>query len=260
MVYLTPDRISALFDMTDRVPLFVIALVLIELILGLSHVLFVGLFPIHDSVSQFFNLNEEGNLPAWFSSIQLFCISALLSLFFLGKRAIGIPAWGMLLGSLGFLFLSLDEGGKVHERVGTVLDAFVLGQATTLQEITHNNHGELLLPVTGYWMFFLGPLALAAFFVWWKSIKHFLQVCPAGRNKILFGTLIFLGSATIPEILANFVVGNLFAMHAEILVEELGEMLGMTVCLWGVFDLCITHSIQLKFGSSETVRDHPPPR
>jgi len=230
-----------------KIPLFILALFAIEALIVLCHILFAALFPFHNSVALFFNLNEEGNLPAWFSAIQLYSVAILLFMFFWGKREQGDFSWGVLLGAAGFLFLSVDEGAKVHERVGTIIDAIVVGGATSIQDVTHDNHGDLLLPVTGYWMFYLGPVALVALFLWWRSIRRFTETSRNSQTKVLIGALIFLASATLPEIFSNFLIGNLFAMHAELVIEEWGEMLGITICLWGVFELCRDHNINLDF-------------
>ena len=71
----------------------------------------------------FFDLNGETNLPSWYSAAQLALIGGLLIVFAAselrrGRRA----AWSVMLGGLGFLFLSLDETTSIHEHFGYWLD------------------------------------------------------------------------------------------------------------------------------------------
>jgi hypothetical protein len=47
--------------------------------------------------------------------------------------------------------------------------------------------------------------------------------------KLVIESVIFVMSATVPEVLLNFVSGN--AEAAEQIIEELGEMIGITIVL-----------------------------
>ena len=95
-------------------------------------------------------------------------------------------------------------------------------------------------------------------------MKYYL-VGFAGKGKLLMGMLVFVGGATVVEIFSNFAQGNL--MVVGVLVEELGEMAGITLFLWGVYELCISHKISIDFTYSagdkkylfqdRTVRDSP---
>lgn len=104
----------------------------------------------------FFGLEREGNLPNWYSSLQLALIGLVCGVNFLAERlgeAAGKyrMAWLGLLGL--FLFLSLDEGAQVHER----LDEIVAGFSHTTGRAVSNGQTEeasiyfyLLLYVPGF--------------------------------------------------------------------------------------------------------------
>lgn len=65
-----------------------------------------------------FDLDGEGNVPAWYSSSQLLAAGLLFLASASGpRRTEAVPGWFFLLVGLGFLFLSLDESAGIHERV-----------------------------------------------------------------------------------------------------------------------------------------------
>ena len=56
--------------------------------------------------------------------------------------------------------------------------------------------------------------------------------------------LLFVLAATVSDILINFTVG--YPAHVVLsLVEELGEMAGVTLILWGAYELCVFHGISV---------------
>src|SRR5688572_27691230 len=69
-----------------------------------------------------FNLDDEANIPSWFSSVQLFSIGAVLLLATASPLRNRDHVRGLLavLGA-GFIFLSMDEAAVIHEKVTTVL-------------------------------------------------------------------------------------------------------------------------------------------
>lgn len=71
-------------------------------------------------IQQLFDLDEENNLPTWFSSFLLLNCSAVL--FVSLPRHTGSFKWQWRLLAFGFLILSIDEVAGLHESVHTAID------------------------------------------------------------------------------------------------------------------------------------------
>lgn len=234
-----------------NIPLLIKLFFAIEILLGLAYIV-IHVFPVYPTLFLFLDLDGEVNIPTWFSSAQLLMVGVLMMVFVIGKYQQNERAYTMLLGSLGFTFLSLDEFVQLHELFGAICDILL------------RDRKETIFQKTGFWMVFLAPIFLGLFWVWWRSMKYYL-VGFAGKGKLLMGMLVFVGGATVVEIFSNFAQGNL--MVVGVLVEELGEMAGITLFLWGVYELCISHKISIDFTYSagdkkylfqdRTVRDSP---
>ena len=181
----------------------------------------------------FFDLNGETNLPSWYSAAQLALIGALLIIFATseirrGRRA----AWSMMLGGLGFLFLSLDETTSIHEHFGYWLDHL-------------RNRHDTAFAQTGFWMLICAPLFLGGLaLIGWGARRYLL-----GRRSIVvtlvIGAIVFVAAAAGVESLSNFVEPHGIGARALVLLEEVGEMLGATVMLWGTCDLICSHGVRL---------------
>jgi hypothetical protein len=75
-----------------------------------------------------FDLNGEGNIPTWFSSMQLYTVAALAA--YLGWRerasarlSAGAGGWWVVMAM--FLYLSMDETVQIHEVSGHLLTRVV---------------------------------------------------------------------------------------------------------------------------------------
>lgn len=77
---------------------------------------------VREEFIDFVNLTGEANLPTWYSAL-LWQLAALLAFSVAQKhRAAGLPHVAYWIGMVPlFLFLSLDEAGKVHENVGDLI-------------------------------------------------------------------------------------------------------------------------------------------
>ncbi len=183
-------------------------------------------------LTRMIDLNGEANLPAWYSSVQLFLVAILWSVFVYEKfRREEKHSRKLLLVPIVFFMLSLDEIAQIHEFIGS--------------------KGDLLFPSvrrlgapfskTGIWMYLVLPPFLILVFLSAMNARRYLDM---PRNiSIVFATglFIFIGSATGTEILSNFVIEGGRAASLQIALEELGEMLGITIMLWATYDLLISH-------------------
>jgi uncharacterized membrane protein len=93
------------------------------------------------------NLDGEANMPAWYSSMQLFLVAGLMAIFaYIKFDKENKVSWNLLLWPLIFMALSLDEAAKIHEWLGGKLDVLLPG----------GTRENTLFWYTGIWMFLLG--------------------------------------------------------------------------------------------------------
>lgn len=217
-----------------RLPRSIAFLFGVEFVLAIA-MLLAGFFPqLPETVKVMFHAGRESNIPTWFSTIQLAVVGILFLCLVAHEHRRGVTARGPLLTGMLCLFLSLDEAAQIHEKVSGLIHRHVLGVSIHETQFEH----------TGYWMFFLAPILLIGFGVCWHLLKPYVGGQSSG-SKLAIGALIFLASATGPEILLNFVSGN--AKAVEQVVEEVGEMLGVTIVLWGALQMLSAHEVRLDF-------------
>ncbi len=159
-----------------------------------------------------FHLGYENNLAAWFSG-TLLALGALHAMDGHTRFREGQPraaqAWAIIAGIL--FFLSADEIGSLHERLGLLGEAMGVG-----------NWGPVL-PVGAA----LGALLLRALTLLWTAERRFRrQVC------ILMTGFALLGSVALQEFLGDVLVfeGPL-ANAIRTSVEEGTELVGMLIVL-----------------------------
>lgn len=63
--------------------------------------------------------------------------------------------------------------------------------------------------------------------------------------RSLGGIVIFIGSATVMDELANFFPYKSKGQLVQTILEEDGEMLGISIILWALMDLCVKKKIPL---------------
>lgn len=218
-------------------PPFIAALFGVAFLLAFAHFLVVEwLPPIHPSFTNLFDLDEERNIPTWFSSMQLAGVATLLGVFALDRFQNGMRPWGIVMASLVFFLLSLDETALIHERLGRLIDRLVLD----------GGRKETILPNTGMWVFPLAPLLLGVFWLLWRNARKYLHGF-RGKRYLIGGACLFLAAATGIELLSNFVDES--NRSIVVALEEVGEIVGITLVLRGVYDLCRHNNVVLKFGA-----------
>ncbi|MBC52537.1 MAG: hypothetical protein CMQ34_01745 [Gammaproteobacteria bacterium] len=163
-------------------------------------------------IRQLFDVDEENNIPTWFSSANLMLTGAMTLLLAAGKwqqRDRWRAHW-MLLG-WGFVLLSMDEMAGLHESVNVVTEAS--------------------------WAVYALPLVLVLALVFLR----FLYNLP-GRTAAIFilSGLIFLGGAVGVELytepyLANDEL-NTLAYNLWTPVEEGMEMYGVILFQYALLD------------------------
>lgn len=208
------------YDLTvqDINQLFV-GLVLIEIFLVAAYLACM----LSGHPTKFFDLDAEANFPAWFSSIQLFLISQV---FFLKTRQpapMNSSSRGLLLlGSLGFMFLSADEAARIHETINGV--------------IKHIEWLPRFKSDHGIWIFIYAVVGLVAiaiaareFRMMWREYRRATMTLMAGVALAILGGVVleivsyqYLRSGSTPVLLV-----------IEVAFEEFFEMLGASIALYG---------------------------
>ena len=202
-----------------------------------------------------FNIAREDSLPTWYSIILAFTVSALSFLIYLQSRALESPrsvqiGWGLL--SVFYLFLSIDDGAEVHERLGSVFKAY-----SKRPENTEGFAAWLLEVFPSYpWQVFVGPFFVLAgflmvFFLWRQLPEQRLRVF------ITLGILCFVLALSLDfieglgEDYLNldklFSVEASTARHFSKSFEEFLEMLGICFFLRAFLERLISRPAKLSY-------------
>jgi hypothetical protein len=178
-----------------------------------------------------FDLDGEANIPTWFSSCQLFLIGAILFLLGVMPHKSERPSRPFLLVlSVRFLLLSLDETAQLHERITQGvgrryidwLPEFVWGRASL----------TLSLPVVATFMLRLTLRDLSAI---WRWSPRLSLLAMAGACISIFGGVVM---EAIGYKLLQY--GSPFYKF-EVAIEESMEMFGASLILY--FTILLASSV-----------------
>lgn len=168
--------------------------------------------------SPLFHLSDEGNAPAWFSSMLLLGCGVLLAAIAGHPRA-GRPLhWGGL--AIVFLGLSLDEAASFHERVTFPLQA-ILGIEGG-RSVFHNT-----------WVLAAIPLVLLLGIVY---VRFLLELPKPHRTRFLIAGALYLTAVLGVEMVGGAINslwggGDELRYQAAVVLEEGLEMSGLIVFL-----------------------------
>lgn len=217
-------------------PRAVLAFFMIDLAIGLAYMLNWAADRPYWKLTSLLDLDQENNLPTWYASMKWFCVAALLGLFAVRNvRLSQSKSWPLMLLPLMFLALSLDEVAQVHEWMGQKSDVY----------LPHASRENTLFSRTGIWMFVIGIPFVAVFALLIRSVRIYFQRARGALVKICLGMSIMLTGALGIETLSNFVAPDSAYAMLQVLSEELCEMLGSTVVLWGSYELLHRHGFVL---------------
>lgn len=185
------------------------------------------------------NLDEEGNLTAWYSSMKLMGLCVLCLMNWNAERSTeraGRPyrlTWLWLLVAAVFLFLSADETASMHERLARV----VMQESSVGLDIRETVLSGDSMKDSFAWVLILSPfiLGVTCFFAFffYQRLKRFPDsFIPAVAALGLFllaigleGTIYFLPPFD------QWSSRELFLYRLSIGFEEAGEMVGSTLFL-----------------------------
>jgi hypothetical protein len=195
-----------------------------------------------DPIQRLVNITRDDGLPNWFSSIQLLAVSVILWMIlfsllysrpYLIIKKTEKLGWG--LSALFFTYLAIDDGSKMHERIGGAfrnsIEARHLHSPTIISKIFD------VFPSYGWQFVFVPIFGLIAIFMLLFLFKNLKT-----KKQII---LVILGfSCYVASVVLDFVEGmnekvydevvsffgtNLHSVqHFSKLIEEVFEMVGNT--------------------------------
>ena len=192
-----------------------------------------GLFalPLGGVLSNLFNLNKEGTVPAWFSSVLLllvayhgYLVSQLQTAHVQRFRRL----WQLF--AVLFLLLSLDEAATLHEK---------------LQSVMVRHDSALTKVMTFAWVVpaLLGCAVLALAF-----LRFVLALDPAVRWRLIAAGALYVFGAAGMEVIGGAVYSRLGEGLPYLLltvVEEVLEMSGALLCLSTLYGVLQTSAAGL---------------
>ena len=216
-------RISVIFFNNRQVPQLVTYLLLLDCFFDLAYIFTHLVVPFSFESSDLWNLDSEGSISSWYSVLKYLGVSCLAALFVRRRMTTrSLTVYGL---PIMFLAMGIDEGARLHERIGKYSDMFLPG----------GSRANIPLHETGIWMFVVGIPFLIIFLWWINRLRQELASYSADILLLVIGMIILLTGALGVELLSNFVYDA--AWKLTVAVEEGLEMLGLTVMCWAVCNM-----------------------
>lgn len=226
---------------TPKIPGWIQAFLAADLGLGLMYVVMIGIGGPDKPLSWLFDLNRESSLTTWYASMQLFLVGCML-LLFVGHefRRTRPHPWLLWLLPAAFLALSVDEVAMIHEWAGRKLDEVFMPGG--------DRAGSAIFRGTGIWPLALPiPFVLFMILLYFRLREHFLG-CQRAVKRFAAGLGLLIAGAAGVEMVYNFIPWNGVAQLLQILFEEVMELGGATLMLWGAWDLLRSRGFKVHFG------------
>ncbi len=185
-------------------------------------------------VSQALDLEGEGWLPTWYSSMQLLVAAQLLAIVVAGRAKIADrSSWALWALPVVFLLMSYDEIGQMHEFAGYLSDRLIPG----------GSRQAVGFGYSGLWGLFIALPAVAGMLSLTLALRHHFNDCAPALQKFCAGFAVIFAGAAVCDWLANFAVGTRW-MLLEIAAEEYLEMIGVTTIVWASWDMLHDHPVR----------------
>lgn len=206
---------------SPRLPAFVKVFFAVDLLVGLPYIVNQLVGRPFAKINRLVDLDDEANLPAWYSSVQWAVVAALMgfAVYRLHKRGAKAAAPLFILAGI-FLTLSLDEIAQLHEKLSIGVSGKVGSGQGALKEL---------------WLPALGIPLLIVLGVATRRAKSAFDGAPGSLRALVLGLGVFgLGAFGI-EPITSLVFRT--SGPAYVWVEETMEMVGVTFLLWSAFAL-----------------------
>ena len=224
-----------------EVPVFIRFFLFLDFAVAFAYLLNFAVGQPLGPLTRLLDLNRERSLATWYASTQLAVLGGLLGL--LACRQFDPPrvrSWRLAMLSLLFMALSADEIAGIHELIGEKTDALLAG----------GTREGTVFERTGIWVFVVGVpgTAIITLLIW--ADRSNLRAAPGAIVKILVGIVMLATGALAVESMSNFYMAGSGALATSIFLEELLEMVGVTIILWGTIDLLRAYGFWLSFDGS----------
>jgi hypothetical protein len=218
------------------------ALVAIELMMVTIYAV-TALSPSPSQIEVLFNLDEEANVPSWFSSMQLFSIGVILLLASCSplRERDHLRVLVALLGG-AFVFLSMDEAAAIHEKVTTVM------KPVSWAPRFSGGHG--------IWMFVYVVIAAGAAAVLFRPILRICRFYPRDTIGAITGAAVLGLGAVGVEAMGYQMVGDnapRLLKTLQVATEEFLEMLGASIILRSSLQFALREHVPVGMGSHSLV-------
>ena len=205
-----------------------IALIIVELLLAAIYM--TDFLLKHPSwwIQQLFDLDRESNIPAWFSTIQLFLIGFTFIYAGNASQFKNPPSKaGTMIFGFGFIFLSLDEGAMIHEKLTWVFED------NPFVPYFDGRHGV--------WIVVYGVIGIILTLFLLKDLRRMWQTFRRETAIFVSGVFVYLVGAAGMETLTYFFLDKGVPLHyaIEVTVEEFTEMIGASIILYSVLSLTL---------------------
>ncbi|HET7314436.1 hypothetical protein [Salinisphaera sp.] len=176
------------------------------------------------TITHWFDMDSEKNIPTWFSTVQLFFIASLCATYWRGLEERHLRRF-YLLAALAFAFLSMDEAAQLHEGIARLARKVGAMYADPT-------------PGLELWMVIYPAVAIAGAALFWREVAAFLR--DKRGNAILFGgVIIYLGGVIGFEALAVMFIPtgtHNWLSGTEVALEEGSELLGQSLMVYAMLN------------------------
>ena len=177
-----------------------------------------------------FDLDSDLSIPGWYSSIKLFLVACCVFIASQNnsyKRYLP-SSWLFFLGFL-FLFLSMDEGAAVHERLSDTARRLQLDW--------------LLIGGHGAWIILYAVLAFPLFLLSWRYLKRMWKYFQNETTKAFIGFVILCSGSVVFEVIGYFFLRSDLtstSYKVGVMIEESLEMVGVSIILYSMMLLSLS--------------------
>tara|TARA_R100000322_G_scaffold15842_3_gene9519 strand:- start:4837 stop:5541 length:705 start_codon:yes stop_codon:yes gene_type:complete len=175
-----------------------------------------------------FNMDGEGNVPAFISFIQI--LLAGLILFFiaqLNRKYAAKHVWEWFVLSAGFFLMALDEGVQLHERLGGPVK-------TALDSETAN--------VGIFYAVWTIPVGITVILLGLYFLRFLLTLEAVHRFRFVLGGMLYLAGAIGLELVGIYyikAIGSDDAIYGLLVTVEEGlEYFAVSYFIWSLLKYC----------------------
>ncbi|MDA0989140.1 MAG: hypothetical protein O3A51_00120 [Verrucomicrobia bacterium] len=181
------------------------------------------------------NLDEEGNLSAWYSSAKLLSLAILATWIWAADcRYAGRWHWPWLLVALIFLGLSADETASLHERLARL----VMQESSAGLDLRETVLGGDTAKDSYAWVILLSPFILAVTLFFGVFFVKRLLTCRLSLVTAISALAFFLLAVALEATiyaapsLADWGDADVTRYRLFLAIEESGELLGSTLFIF----------------------------